>query len=48
MALEGEMHTCWKQAKQEKIDYLDVNLFHVSLLGKVVEVVIMISREDEG
>lgn len=41
--LEGEMHTCWEQ---EKLDYLDVDHFPVSLLGKVVEVVVW--REDKG
>lgn len=43
MELEGEMHTCWEQ---EKLDYLDVNPFPVSLLGEVLEVVVC--REDKG
>lgn len=46
VGVEGEGHTCWKQAKGEKIDYMDVDPFPVSLLGGVVEVVVL--GEDEG
>jgi hypothetical protein len=44
--LEGEMHTCWELAKQEKLDYLDVDPFPLSLLGKVLQVVVW--RADKG